>query len=160
MLLATDAHLGTKNVNFQMDSYVFKRRADEAYMMAARVIVAIENPQDIIIQSARPYGQRAPLARRHTAGTFTNQMQKSFTKPRLLILTGPRTDHQLEPRETKDQEADEGVAPVADFGVTEYGGGGVPVAGVDAAWEPVAPPVHAVDAAVIPPAADWDRGEQ
>ncbi|KAI3879852.1 hypothetical protein MKX03_000471 [Papaver bracteatum] len=54
----------------------------EKLMMAARVIVAIENPQDII-----------PLAGRHTLGTFTNQMQKSFTEPRLLILTDPRTDH-------------------------------------------------------------------
>ena len=74
--------------------------------MAARVIVAIENPQDIIVQSARPYGQRAVLkfaqytganaiAGRHTPGTFTNQMQVSFSEPRLLILTDPRTDHQV-----------------------------------------------------------------
>ena len=74
--------------------------------MAARVIVAIENPQDIIVQSARPYGQRAVLkfaqytganaiAGRHTPGTFTNQMQTSFSEPRLLILTDPRTDHQV-----------------------------------------------------------------
>ncbi|KAL0421545.1 UNVERIFIED_CONTAM: 40S ribosomal protein SA [Sesamum latifolium] len=73
--------------------------------MAARVIVAIENPQDIIVQSARPYGQRAVLkfaqytganaiAGRHTPGTFTNQLQTSFSEPRLLILTDPRTDHQ------------------------------------------------------------------
>jgi len=73
--------------------------------MAARVIVAIENPKDIIVQSARPYGQRAVLkfaqytganaiAGRHTPGTFTNQMQTSFSEPRLLILTDPRTDHQ------------------------------------------------------------------
>ena len=74
--------------------------------MAARVIVAIENPQDIIVQSARPYGQRAVLkfaqytgthaiAGRHTPGTFTNQLQTSFNEPRLLILTDPRTDHQV-----------------------------------------------------------------
>ncbi|KAL9151703.1 hypothetical protein ABFS82_11G069200 [Erythranthe guttata] len=74
-------------------------------MMAARVIVGIENPQDIIVQSARPYGQRAVLkfaqytgahaiAGRHTPGTFTNQLQTSFSEPRLLILTDPRTDHQ------------------------------------------------------------------
>ncbi|CAK9175712.1 unnamed protein product [Ilex paraguariensis] len=73
--------------------------------MAARVIVAIENPHDIIVQSARPYGQRAVLkfaqytgahaiAGRHTPGTFTNQLQTSFSEPRLLILTDPRTDHQ------------------------------------------------------------------
>ena len=30
-------------------------------MLAARVIVAIENPKDVIAISARPYGQRAVL---------------------------------------------------------------------------------------------------
>ncbi|KAK3031260.1 hypothetical protein RJ639_035560 [Escallonia herrerae] len=116
MMLAAEVHLGTKNCDFQMERYVFKRRKDGIYiinlgktwdklMMAARVIVAIENPQDIIVQSARPYGQRAVLkfaqytgahaiAGRHTPGTFTNQLQTSFSEPRLLILTDPRTDHQ------------------------------------------------------------------
>lgn len=28
------------------------------------------------------------------AGTFTNQIQKHFEEPRLLILTDPRSDHQ------------------------------------------------------------------
>ncbi|KAE9451919.1 hypothetical protein C3L33_16194, partial [Rhododendron williamsianum] len=116
MMLASEVHLGTKSVDFQMQRYVFKRRSDGIYiinlgktweklLMAARVIVAIENPQDIIVQSARPYGQRAVLkfaqytgahaiAGRHTPGTFTNQLQTSFSEPRLLILTDPRTDHQ------------------------------------------------------------------
>jgi len=69
------------------------------------VIVAIENPQDIVVQSARPYGARAilkfaqytgtkALSGRHTPGTFTNQIQKAFEEPRLLILTDPRTNHQ------------------------------------------------------------------
>ncbi|ONI15271.1 hypothetical protein PRUPE_3G034600 [Prunus persica] len=116
MMLAAEVHLGTKNCDFQMERYVFKRRNDGIYIinlgktwdklqLAARVIVAIENPKDIIVQSARPYGQRAVLkfaqhtganaiAGRHTPGTFTNQMQTSFNEPRLLILTDPRTDHQ------------------------------------------------------------------
>ncbi|CAN6321217.1 unnamed protein product [Urochloa humidicola] len=116
MMLAADVHLGTKNCDFQMERYSFKRRTDGIYIinlgktweklqLAARVIVAIENPQDIIVQSARPYGQRAVLkfaqytgahaiAGRHTPGTFTNQLQTSFSEPRLLILTDPRTDHQ------------------------------------------------------------------
>mgnify|MGYP000143748605 FL=1 len=78
----------------------------EKLELAARVIVSIENPQDIIVQSARPYGQRAVLkfaqytgaqaiAGRHTPGTFTNQLQTTFCEPRLLILTDPRTDHQV-----------------------------------------------------------------
>ncbi|KAF3451101.1 hypothetical protein FNV43_RR07190 [Rhamnella rubrinervis] len=116
MMLAAEVHLGTKNCDFQMERYVFKRRNDGIYIinvgktweklqLAARVIVAIENPQDIIVQSARPYGQRAVLkfahytgahaiAGRHTPGTFTNQLQTSFSEPCLLILTDPRTDHQ------------------------------------------------------------------
>ncbi|XP_040381767.1 40S ribosomal protein Sa-2-like [Oryza brachyantha] len=116
MMLAADVHLGTKNCDFQMERYVYKRRTDGIYIinlgktweklqLAARVIVAIENPHDIIVQSARPYGQRAVLkfaqytgahaiAGRHTPGTFTNQLQTSFSEPRLLILTDPRTDHQ------------------------------------------------------------------
>ncbi|GMN36106.1 hypothetical protein TIFTF001_005739 [Ficus carica] len=116
MMLAAEVHLGTKNCDFQMERYVFKRRNDGIYIinlgktweklqLAARVIVGVENPQDMIVQSARPYGQRAVLkfaqytgahaiAGRHTPGTFTNQLQTSFNEPRLLILTDPRTDHQ------------------------------------------------------------------
>ena len=55
---------------------------------AARIIVAIENPLDVIAISARPYGQRAVLkfaqhvgavaiAGRFTPGTFTNQVSQA-----------------------------------------------------------------------------------
>lgn len=116
MLLAAQCHLGTKNCHYQMERYAFRRRKDGIYVinlektyeklqLAARVIVAVENPQDICVLSARPYGQRAvfkfaqylgakSMAGRHTPGTFTNQIQKAFEEPRLLILTDPRTDHQ------------------------------------------------------------------
>ncbi|XLS47335.1 hypothetical protein HN51_021693 [Arachis hypogaea] len=115
MMLVAEVHLEGKNCNFQMERYVFKRCNDCIYIinlgktwenlqLATRIIVAIENPHDIIVQSARPYGQRAVLkfaqytganaiAGRHTPGTFTNQMQTSYNEPRLLILTDPRTDH-------------------------------------------------------------------
>jgi len=77
----------------------------EKLMLAARVIVAVENPEDVIAVSARNYGQRAVLkfaqytgsnyiAGRYTPGTFTNQIQKRFMEPRVLIVTDPRTDHQ------------------------------------------------------------------
>jgi len=115
-MLACQVHLGTKNVDFQMERYTFKRRQDGVYvidlsktwekmMFAARVIVAIENPADVCVISARPYGQRAVLkyaqytgatyiAGRFTPGLFTNQIQKNYKEPRLLVLTDPRTDHQ------------------------------------------------------------------
>jgi small subunit ribosomal protein SAe len=55
-----------------MERYVYRRRNDgifvfnlaktwEKLQLAARIIVAIENPQDIVAISARPYGQRAVL---------------------------------------------------------------------------------------------------
>jgi len=116
MFLACQTHIGTKNGTSAMDPYVFKRRTDgihildvrktwEKIVLAARVIVAIENPEDIVVVSARPYGQRAVLkfasfigaraiAGRFTPGTFTNYITKGFKEPRLIIVTDPRTDHQ------------------------------------------------------------------
>jgi len=116
MLLAAQSHIGTKNSNNAMNSYIFKRRVDgihilniqktwEKIVLAARVIVAIENPEDIVVVSARPYGQRAALkfaaytgarafSGRFTPGTFTNYITKGFREPRLLIVTDPRTDSQ------------------------------------------------------------------
>ena len=116
MILACQAHIGAVNCDACMEPYVYKRRADgvhiinmqatwEKLMLAARVIAGIENPRDIVIVSSRQYGQRAILklakflgvqaiAGRYTPGTFTNQIQKRFTEPRLLIATDPRADHQ------------------------------------------------------------------
>jgi len=115
-MLSAYVHLGTKNCDFQMTRYVWKRRNDGIFlinlaktwdklMLAARVIVTIENPSDVCVISARPYGQRAvlkyaqytgaqALAGRFTPGSFTNQIQAKFMEPRLLIITDPRTDSQ------------------------------------------------------------------
>jgi len=107
---------GSQNVEVSMQSYVYKRKSDgihiinlkktwEKIVLAARIIAGIENPADVCVISARPYGTRAvlkfaqhtgatPIASRFTPGTFTNQIQKAFREPRLLIATDPRTDHQ------------------------------------------------------------------
>merc|ERR1712066_466679 len=74
-------------------------------MNAARLLVAIENPQDILVCSQRPYGSRAIMkfshyigatacANRWTPGTLTNQITKQFREPRLLLVTDPRLDSQ------------------------------------------------------------------
>ncbi|MCT8882707.1 30S ribosomal protein S2, partial [Clostridioides difficile] len=116
MMLAAQVHIGTRNADSKMADYIWRRRNDgihiinvgktwEKIMLAARVIVAVENPEDVIAISARPYGQRAVLkfahhtgcqaiASRFTPGTFTNQITKQFREPRLLIITDPRTDSQ------------------------------------------------------------------
>jgi small subunit ribosomal protein SAe len=72
LMLAAQVHLGTKQCDFQMERYIYRRRQDgifvinlgktwEKLQLAARIIVAIENPQDVVVQSARPYAQRAVL---------------------------------------------------------------------------------------------------
>jgi len=77
----------------------------EKLLLAARAIVAIENPSDVIVISGRTWGQRAVfkfaqhtgsqyVAGRYTPGTFTNQIQKKFIEPRLLIVTDPTAAHQ------------------------------------------------------------------
>merc|ERR1712061_701453 len=80
-------------------------KAWEKLMVAARIIVAIENLADIIVASQRPYGSRAvlkfsqytqanPMAGRWMPGTLTNQLTQKYWEPRLLIVTDPRTDAQ------------------------------------------------------------------
>jgi len=77
----------------------------EKIVLAARVLASIENPADICVISARPYGHRAVLkfasttgasaiAGRFTPGNFTNYITRSFKEPRIIIVTDPRVDHQ------------------------------------------------------------------
>lgn len=116
MMLVCKTHLGTRNCDYRMKRYVFRRTVDgihilhlgktwEKLMVAARVIVAIENPSDIIVASQRPYGSRAVLkfsqytganamAGRWMPGTLTNQITRKYEEPRLLLVTDPRTDSQ------------------------------------------------------------------
>jgi small subunit ribosomal protein SAe len=115
-MLVCRTHLGTLNVDHRMKRYVYKRTQEgihlfnlgfswEKLMIAARSIVAIENPTDIMVVSQRPYGSRAVLkfsqhvgsqayAGRWIPGTLTNYITKKFCEPRLLIVTDPRTDSQ------------------------------------------------------------------
>jgi len=115
-LLAAKVHIGTTNSDHQMTPYIWRRNTEgvhilnigitvEKIKLAARIIVTIENPLDVVAVSARPYGQRAvlkfsqytgtqALASRFTPGTFTNQITRNFKEPRLLIVTDPRMDNQ------------------------------------------------------------------
>merc|ERR1719517_309001 len=116
MMLVCKTHLGTRNCDFRMKRYVFRRTVDgihiihlgkawEKLKVAARIIVTIENPSDIIVASQRPYGSRAVLkfsqytganamAGRWMPGTLTNQITTKYLEPRLLVVTDPRTDSQ------------------------------------------------------------------
>jgi len=116
LMLAAGVHFGTKNIDVNMHRYVWRRKRDSVHIinlgktwqkliLAARVIVAIENPEDVIAISARQFGQRSVfkfaqhtganyIGGRYTPGTFSNQIQKRFVEPRLLLVADPVTDHQ------------------------------------------------------------------
>jgi len=115
-ILVATAHLGSQNLNHQMEQYVFKRKNNgvclfnirkmwDKLILAARAIAAVENPADVCVISARQIGQRAtlkyarytgatPIAGRFTPGSFTNQIQRAYKEPRLIIVTDPVADHQ------------------------------------------------------------------
>jgi len=116
LMLLANVHIGTRFCDPNMERYTFKRKHDGVYilnlgktweklLLAARAIVTIENPADVVVISGRTWGQRAVfkyaqytgaqyVAGRYTPGTFTNQIQKKFLEPRLLIVTDPVSDHQ------------------------------------------------------------------
>lgn len=99
-----------------MKDYIWKRKNDgihiinlgktwEKIVLAARIIVAIENPADVVAISSSTFGQRSVLkfshytgaqsiAGRFTPGSFTNQITKQYREPRLIIVTDPRLDAQ------------------------------------------------------------------
>lgn len=94
LMLAAEVHLGTMNASKKMKPYIYTRnkygihyldiaKTWEKLMLAARIIVAIDNPKDVLVVSNRTYGQRAILkyadntgcnylGGKWTPGTLTN----------------------------------------------------------------------------------------
>jgi len=116
-LLASNAHFGTLNLNYEMKRYVDHKNAEGVHIinveqtwqkikLAARVIAAVDRPEEVIVVCARPYGQRAVIkfakytgatatsSSRWTPGTLTNQNTKQFREPKLLIVVDPKSDKQ------------------------------------------------------------------
>jgi len=116
-LLGSNAHFGTLNLNYEMKRYVDHKNAEGVHIMnlehtwqkiklAARVIAAVDRPEEVIVVCARPYGQRAVIkyakytgasansSSRWTPGTLTNQNTKQFKEPKLLIVVDPKSDAQ------------------------------------------------------------------
>jgi len=120
-MLACHVHLGSSNLSSGMERYVNGRneagnhiidlrKTWEKLTLAARVIVAVENPADVCViglnsTSGGSIAQRAvlkfgkyagakALAGRFTPGTLTNHVQSHFFEPTLLVLSDPFKDHQ------------------------------------------------------------------
>mmetsp|Transcript_26951 Transcript_26951/g.23823 ORF Transcript_26951/g.23823 Transcript_26951/m.23823 type:complete len:248 (-) Transcript_26951:605-1348(-) len=116
-LLASHAHIGTLNLNNDMKRYIDHKNNEGVHViniehtyqkikLAARAIVTVPNPEEVICVCARPYGQRAVIkyskytgatansSSRWTPGTLTNQNTKQFREPKLLFVIDPRMDRQ------------------------------------------------------------------
>jgi small subunit ribosomal protein SAe len=116
-MIKAEMHKCEQNVGFQMKQYVHCRREEtgtnilnlhkcwEKIVLAARAIVAIENPADVCIIGSSTFAQRALLkfahhtgatsvAGRFIPGTFTNQITNKYKEPRLLVICDPHTDSQ------------------------------------------------------------------
>jgi len=116
-LLASNAHIGTLNLNSDMKRYADHKNNEGVHILnlehtwqkiklAARIIVSVEKEDEVIVVCARPYGQRAVIkyakytgatatsSSRWTPGTLTNQNTKQFKEPKLLIVADPRSDRQ------------------------------------------------------------------
>jgi len=110
-------HEGSSKVNFQTEQYVMKKRHFDGVaiiditktwdklFLAARIIASVENPADVCVVSNNPTAQRALLkfaahtgsssiVGRFTPGLLTNQSQKNFKEPRLLVVSDPQIDSQ------------------------------------------------------------------
>lgn len=114
LLLASNAHIGTKNINPGMKPYTFTRSPEGVYihnvqktwekiMLAARVIASVSNPSDVLVVSNRLYVQRGIIkfsrhtgaecfANKWTRGALTNHVTGRFSEPRLMIVGDPIND--------------------------------------------------------------------
>jgi len=112
-LLVAQTHIGRRRCHINMSRYVWKRRSDgfhiinlektfEKLQLAARIIVTVQNPNDVMVISSRTYGQRGAIkfatytgaksmVGKWTPGTFTNPQNKIYEEPRLLIVDDPAT---------------------------------------------------------------------
>ncbi|KAJ8777094.1 hypothetical protein J1605_014874 [Eschrichtius robustus] len=68
IFLVAGTHLGSTNLDFQLEQYIYKRKSDgiciinlkrtwEKLLLAAHAIVAIENPADVSVTSSRNTGK-------------------------------------------------------------------------------------------------------
>jgi small subunit ribosomal protein SAe len=117
LMLAAKVQIGSEALSFGMTPYAYTRTKSRTYIinlgktwekikLAARMVVAVEEPRDVLAISAKPFGQRAvhkfsqflgafSINQRFTPGLFTNHsIAGKYTEPRLIIVCDPNTDKQ------------------------------------------------------------------
>jgi len=113
--LSSGVHIGTQQKSADMKKFLFKVRSDGLYMLdfkqtdsrirtAANFMARFE-PEDILIVSARQYGQKPVrtfgrkvganyFAGRFVPGTLTNPSLRDYIEPQMLLVTDPAADQQ------------------------------------------------------------------
>jgi small subunit ribosomal protein S2 len=113
--LTSGVHIGTQQKSADMMQFVFKVRTDGLYVMdirqtdqrlrVASKFLSRYNPDDILIVSARQYGQKPAkmfakaigakiFAGRFVPGTMTNPNLSVYVEPKVLLVTDPAADQQ------------------------------------------------------------------
>ncbi len=113
--LSSGVHIGTQQKSADMKKFLFKVRSDGLYMLDfkqtdARIRMAANfmagfDPKDILVVSARQYGQKPVrtfskkigamyFAGRFVPGTLTNPKMADYIEPQMLLVTDPAADQQ------------------------------------------------------------------
>jgi len=113
--LTCGVHIGTKQKSKDMEPYVHKVREDglrilNVNLTSEKIVEAAnflkeQEPQDVLVVSARQYGWKPAkkfantcgfrcIAGRFTPGRLTNPEMRTFIEPKIIILTDPAADAQ------------------------------------------------------------------
>ncbi len=113
--LTSGVHIGTQQKSADMKKFIFKVRSDGLYVMDvkqtdARIRVAAKflarfKPENILVSSARQYGQKPAkifgktmgakvFAGRFVPGILTNPEVPNYIEPEVLLVTDPAADQQ------------------------------------------------------------------
>lgn len=113
--LTSGVHIGTQQKSADMMDFIYKVRNDGLYVLdikktnerirIASQFLAKYDPEDILVVSARQYGQTpvrmfakivgtSVIPGRFIPGRLTNPMIEDFIEPRVIIVTDPAADSQ------------------------------------------------------------------
>jgi len=113
--LTSGVHIGTQQKSADMKDFIFKVRTDGLYVLdikktdsrlrlAAKMFAGFK-PEEILVVSARQYGQKpvrvfsnrigcSAFPGRFVPGTLTNPMLNVYVEPKLIMVTDPAADQQ------------------------------------------------------------------
>jgi small subunit ribosomal protein S2 len=113
--LTSGVHIGTQQKSADMKDFIFKIRSDGLYVLdikktderikVAANMIAKYDPNEILVVSARQYGQKPvrmfsdtigchAFPGRFVPGTLTNPSLNLYVEPKVLIVTDPAADQQ------------------------------------------------------------------